>query len=105
MVYACVWVSLQGKGSTEMLPTVSLPPSGNKTIDEFMISDVKLSLMGMAGPTLLQVSTLCSCTKEVSCFVVGSTWQETLSPAKKLSTVTLGKWAIHPTLSTNYNII
>lgn len=99
MVYACVWLSLQGKGSTEMLPTVSLPPSGNKTIDEF--SDVD-SLMGMAGPTLLQVSTLCSCTKEVSCFVVGSTWQETLSPAKKLSTVTLGKWAIHPTLSTSY---
>ena len=52
-----------------MLPTVSLLPSENKVIDEF--SDVD-SLMGMAGPTLLQVSTLHSCTEDVNCFVVGS---------------------------------
>ena len=75
--YSCVWLSLQGKGHTDISPTVSLWPSGNRTMDEFV--DVE-SLIGTAGPLLLQVSTFSSHTKGASCPDSASTCEKSLSP-------------------------
>ena len=75
--YSCVWLSLQGKGHTEISPTVSFLPSGNRTMDKFV--DVE-SLMETAGPILLQLSTLSSRTKGASCPDSASTCEKSLSP-------------------------
>ena len=78
-----MWLSLQGKDCTEIFPTVSLLPLGYNVKDEF--SDVD-SLMGMAGPILLQVSTFSSCRKGVCCPVSTSTCEKRSSPTQNIYT-------------------
>ena len=78
--YTCVWFSLHLKGHIEISPTVSLVPLGNKKIDEFV--DV-VSLIGTAGPVLLQVSTFSSWMKGASCPDSASTCKNSSSPTVK----------------------
>ena len=60
-----------------MFPTDALLPLEYKVMDEFI--DVE-SLMGMAGPILLQVSTFSSCRKGVNCLDTASTCEKRISP-------------------------
>ena len=75
-----MWLSLQGKDHTEMSPSDSLLPSVCKVMEEFV--DVE-SLIGTAGPLLLQLSTFTNRTKGVSSPAISS--EKISSPTNDMS--------------------